>query len=194
MRGAAARRAIEALAFLGQLLTDEDDFERVLDGYLEARGVLADAFQEMATNRFPAASDQLSATISRVEARIRERAGAGAPASHVAVRGLRGIRGILLAYLMAHPGKPVPASRLRILTGDQVHTERRLRELRDLGYTVLAERVSDQDCYILTSVQQNLDAAAELQFERNLNADKQLPEAERQLLLARFREHRTSTV
>jgi hypothetical protein len=90
---------------------------------------------------------------------------------------------ILFAYLARHIGEPVTASRLRLLTGDQVHTERRLRELRDLGLPLDSEQYADDDQYVLRSVTPDVDAAALYQAQHNVKRDRELDSRQRSQFL-----------
>jgi hypothetical protein len=77
----------------------------------------------------------------------------------------------------------VPVSRLRAIVGDQVHTERRVRELRDLGFHVTWRKVGDEDHYSLPSLEQDLDAAARFQLEHRIKNDAAINATQKMLLL-----------
>lgn len=66
-------------------------------------------------------------------------------------------------YLSAQPGVPVPGYELRFLTADAVHTERRARELRDLGFELGTTTVGGARGYVLQSPRPNLALGAWLQ-------------------------------
>jgi hypothetical protein len=70
-----------------------------------------------------------------------------------------------------------------VLTADQIHTERRVRDLRDLGFQVEWKKVSDDDQYVLVSTEPDLDAAAALQARKNIKDDKKLSKQEKEGLL-----------
>ena len=97
--------------------------------------------------------------IERVEREMKVRFADDLPSEAIRVRGYRGIRLILFEYLGMHVGDPVSVPRLRALTGDQIHTERRLRELRDLGVRLEATRVSEENNYVLVSEEPDFDYA-----------------------------------
>jgi hypothetical protein len=82
------------------------------------------------------------------------------PLDAVIIHGYRGVRLRLYEYLALHLGEPVSATRLRALTGDQIHTERRLRELRDLGLRLTPRRIADENHYVLASEDVDFDYAA----------------------------------
>ena len=85
--------------------------------------------------------------------------GGRVPGKYLAVRGYKSVQPILLQYLAQHVGNPVRSSKLRVLTADQTHTERRVRDLRDLGFEVDWKKVADDDQYILKSTEADLGAA-----------------------------------
>lgn len=70
----------------------------------------------------------------------------------------------LYALLCSRLGEPVPAWRLRLLTADAVHTERRVRELRDLGLAVEASEDESGGTYTLLNLEPDLTYAAAFQL------------------------------
>ena len=106
------------------------------------------------------------------------------PDEYLIARGYTGAHPVIFEYLLQHVGHPVSGSRLRVLTGDQVHTERRVRELRDLGFSVEWKKVYDEDQYMLLSNTPDLDAAARSQLQHNIKNDRSLSASERNRLLS----------
>ncbi len=103
--------------------------------------------------------------------------GSRVPEKYLSVHGYKSVQPILLQYLAQHAGNPVRSSKLRILTSDQTHTERRVRDLRDLGFQVEWKKVADDDQYVLKSIQPDLNAAATLQVRKNVKDDKEAAKA-----------------
>jgi hypothetical protein len=89
------------------------------------------------------------------------------------------VHGPLYAYLAAHVGEAVPAWRLRVLTAEQKETERRVRELRDLGLDVEASA----ETFTLRSLDPAIDAGVVWAVEKRLETRSGLrsPEVERRL-------------
>jgi hypothetical protein len=125
----------------------------------------------------------LEITRKRIEQRIAETYGDRIPGKYKVVRGYTSVQPILLQYLSQHVGNPVRSSKLRILTADQIHTERRVRDLRELGFDVEWKKVSDDDQYVLASIEPDLDRAAVLQVRKNVREDKKLGKTEKDKLL-----------
>jgi hypothetical protein len=167
-----------------QIDRPEAEFERLLDGYLEARRSLAKQFSLVAQRYLLRDGTLLETARKRIEERMIELLRGRIPDKYLVVHGYTSVQPILLQYLAQHVGEPVRSSKLRILTGDQIHTERRVRDLRDLGFEVEWKNVADEDQYVLKSVEPDLDAAAILQVRKNIREDKKLVKQERDRLLS----------
>jgi len=159
------------------------DFDRLLSAYVETRRELAKGFRELASSIFVKAGDRIDATRTEIELRMKSQFSGIVPDRLLHVRGYAAVHALLLEYLVSHSGEPVAASRLRVLVGDQVHTERRLRELRDLGFALTWKRVAGEDQYVLAAIDPDLNHAARSQLALNIRADKQLGGDARKSLL-----------
>ena len=184
--GEPARRAVAELDTFREALLDESDFENVIDAYLRLRSVMARSFRQLAELHATMTPSPVGQTVQAIGAALEHRVGTSAPAEHLKVASFGTIHSVLLSYLMRHVGEPVSADRLRVLTGDQVHTERRVRDLRKLGYTIEAVAKDGKPHYVLGNVASNIVSAARNQFEKNLNGDRSLDSETRDMLLARF--------
>jgi hypothetical protein len=162
---------------------EDPHFELLLDAYLELKRVLAREFRGLATIALLNESPLLQETKLKVEDRILKLGSGRLPAKYLVIKGFVGVHPELLEYLALHVGKPVTASRLRMLTGDQVHTERRVRDLRDLGFEIAAKRTSGEDQYELKSVVPDIGQAAHIVVRKNVLDDSKLTNRERQELL-----------
>jgi hypothetical protein len=176
--------ALAAVDHLAELLRNGADLERIVDGYIEVRQALLKAFRKLAQARVPSCDDILSEAQSRVVAEMRRRFGKVVPEELIWVRSYGKTHLLLLAYLNGCKGNFVAASRLRLMTGDQVHTERRIRELRDLGFAIQAEKVSGESHYALSDAQLDIGDAATRQLRSNIKASKKLSGARKQELLS----------
>jgi hypothetical protein len=183
------RKSLEDIELFAQLVRSQIDkpeveFERLLDGYLDSRRSLARQFCLVAQRYLLRGDSLLETTRSRIEQTMTDLYGDRIPERYRVVHGYSSVQPILLQYLAQHAGNPVRSSKLRILTADQIHTERRVRDLRDLGFQVEWKKVSDDDQYVLTSIEPDLKAAAALQVRKNIKEDKKLAKPERERLLA----------
>ena len=183
------RKSLESLELFTGLVRSQVDrpeveFERLLDGYLEARRSLSKQFCLVAQRYLLRGDSLLETTRKRMELRMAEMYVGRIPEKYLAVHGYKSVQPILLQYLAQHVGNPVRSSKLRVLTADQIHTERRVRDLRDLGFHVEWKKVADDDQYVLKSVEPDLDAASMLQVRKNIRDDKKLARVEKDRLLS----------
>jgi hypothetical protein len=152
------------VSFLEMQRGHEPGISELIDVYSVVRREMALVLLELTSEGFlPSANAAVSDAIERIEKHAQARFPERAPKA-LKVKGHRGIHGILLHYLVQHVGRPVKGSTLRILAGDQVHTERRARELRDLGYDIRISTVAGESAYTLLSADQDLDRAVEYFF------------------------------
>jgi hypothetical protein len=184
-------RIAEALDYLSELArsqadTGAIDFERLAAGYAELRRTLAKEFRTLAQQELLSGESALEVTRQRIEYRMQQLYGGRIPDKYLSVRGYTGVHPILLEYLLKHAGTPVAASRLRLLTGDQVHTERRLRELRDLGYELSWRRMFEEDHYVLASSEPAIDVVARSRVEHNIREDRSVSTEVKAELLGRL--------
>jgi hypothetical protein len=191
------RKALETLELFVELVRvqigkEEVEFERLLDGYLDARRSLSRQFCLVAQRYLLRDDSLLETTRKNIEERMRALFGQHVPEKYLVVHGYTSVQPIILQYLAQHVGSPVRSSKLRILTGDQIHTERRVRDLRDLGFEVEYRKVSDDDQYLLKSLQPDLDVAAALQVRKNIKDDKKISTAEKERLLNTLRTNKQS--
>lgn len=170
----------------GQAERPEPDIEALLDRYAEMRRNTADAMQRLTAAWLAREVWRLDLVIERVESELRSRFSEEIPLEHISVRGYRGKRLILFEYLAEHMGSPVSLARLRAFTGDQVHTERRLRELRDLGLQLRAVNSAEDHHYILESENPDFDHAASALAKKIVDSVPQWTAARRQQTLERL--------
>lgn len=156
--------------------------ESLLSTYVRTRRVLARVLQEAAVRDLEDSPHDLRVLRDRITERMSELFGGLLPDGMLRVSGFRYPHEVLFKYLASQVGRAVPAWRLRILTADQVHTERRVRDLRDLGLDV---RESDEE-YTLVSLDPNLDAAVRALLERKLRNAKMIPSPDVLSLLQRL--------
>jgi len=167
---------------------EDVDLESVLDGYLLCRGELARAVRLLADEQKSNGSMELAATADKVQQYLRSRLGDSIPSRYLGAGDPGRTRSALLAYLMRNVNCPVPAGRLRAISGDQTHTERRVRELRDYGYEVESTVRFGERCYVLRGDTPNTVDAAWRTVQRNVESDKKLPPEIRQSLEMIIRE------
>lgn len=170
--------AADATRSLLALLEDSSvDDARLVKGYLDAKRQLAQALQALLLEKYGnptplnIVKDQLEQHSLTLYPDL--------PGRYRVVRGFGRVHEHLFAYLVSRVGEKVGADELRILTGDAVHTERRARDLRDLGLDVVATDSGGAATYVLTASSPRLDVGARAVAARNIASDKTLSEAQR---------------
>jgi hypothetical protein len=181
-------RIIEILTEFAEAVRRADprvppSFEELLDRYIATRAALAEQFADLARTALLSGSSLLELTLAAIQQRCLDLFDERVPGKYLSVSGYSGVHPILLEYLARHIGDAVSASRLRVFTGDQVHTERRVRELRDLGFSVSVEVSGGEQHYSLLSTDADLDEAARFRLEHNLKAAPGISATDKMLLL-----------
>ena len=128
------------------------DVERIFDAYVDHKLTSARAMRTLALRHLELDLGSLDRWKARVETAMSDtdsQLGGLVPFDYIRVRGFARLHATLFAYLERHAGRPVAATRIRILTADQVHTERRVRELRDLGLAIATSEAGGEDTYVL---------------------------------------------
>lgn len=169
--------ALDDVGTLHELLADSTtDDRRLIAGYLQAKRTLSAMFEAFSVAKYANASviEEAKGAIQGDMARRYP----GLPPKYLRVRGYGASHARLLAYLVQRVGLEVAAGELRMLTGDAVHTERRARELRDLGFKLDARHMAGNDVYVLGSSEPDLGAAAAYLVTKNVKDDNSLSEQE----------------
>ena len=174
--------ALDSTNTLSEILSDpECDDRRLVTGYLEAKHALANAFEAFAIEKYtePSIFDIVKDSLERV---MRETY-PHIPSRYLRVRGYGSTHRLLLAYIVGRAGKDIDASELRMLTGDAVHTERRARELRDLGFRLDARHTQGADVYVLTELEADFKFGARALIAKNIREDRTITKSEASDLL-----------
>ncbi len=176
--------AVRALRILSDLMEDaESEPERTLAAYLDAKARLAHAFQALALEQLSNPEEQFHRAVAAIESQMRVSYDGVVPESLLAVRGFGTVHRQLFAYLSRRVGTAVSAGELRVITADAVHTERRVRELRDLGFDVVATHASGSDTYELKSSHPDVNQGALQLVRRNIKESRALDAETRGQLL-----------
>jgi len=169
--------ALDSLATLTDLLGDPaTDDRRLVSGYLETKMLLAAAFEALAGEKYtdPTVLDSAKTVVESAMRSLYP----DLPVKYLRVRGFGTVHARLLAYLARRVMSDVSAGELRMLTGDAVHTERRTRELRDLGFQLDARHTSGSDVYVLRSNEPDPVAGAATLVAKNIREDRSISKTE----------------
>jgi len=175
---------LESVSALAGLLADVDAEPRSLVvAYLDSKRQLARAFQGLSEDLW---YDPVP--LAAVKLQIEVAANAlfpDIPIRYRMVRGYGRVHEMLFAYFCARVGREITADELRVLTGDAVHTERRARDLRDLGLILDAFENGGLTVYVLRDVVPKSGVGAASIVAKNVKNDKKLTSLARNDLLAR---------
>jgi hypothetical protein len=175
---------IEALrGFLTALETD-GSLQDLSDTYLSAKRKSAEAMQARTRLDLPERCDTFHDMRDRLRQEAVKRYSGAIPEKYLRIPYGSRVHEELFSVLLARRGTPVRTDQLRIVTADSIHTERRTRELRELGLDIEASKSNGLDVYTLESLQVDTSKVASI-VKNNIEKDKKvLPPDERQRYLA----------
>lgn len=127
----------------------------MLDTYLYAKRLLAEAMQAYVRMDLPERCEEFHELRAQLGDEMQRQYGDTIPATYLAVPYGSRVHEELFSLLLHRRGQNVEAALLRVVTADSVHTERRLRELRELGMDIVSHESNDIDYYVLGSLDLN---------------------------------------
>ncbi len=175
--------SIHALQTLLGSVNSDSPAEEVFEAYLWAKKVLAQAMHARLQMHLPPECPVFWELRKKIGDLILGEYSGKIPAKYLKVPYGSTAHVELFATLLDKIGNPVEAAMLRIATEDSVHTERRMRELRELGFDITSAKSNGVDVYTLRSL--DIDTSKTSSIIQNLiKKDKSLPnESLRQELL-----------
>lgn len=144
----------------------------LMDAHLHTRKKLARVVSLIAQSDLTRALDSVDSAIENIAQFLRNSLSGQVDPKHIKIRGYRGVHGMLLEYLLRHEGRNVSGEALRALVGDQIHTERRIRELRDLGFELATIKENGVDFYRLAHKRQDLGYASKFILRKTLKSHR----------------------
>lgn len=172
----------QAVAQLLNQLQSESSTQDLLDSYLYAKKLLAESMQAFIRAGLGGSNETFSDLREHIQAVIDRRYAGRIPDRYLRIPYGSRVHEELFAILLQRQGSPVQAALLRVVTGDSVHTERRVRELRELGLDIQTIKESGYDYYTLGSL--SIDTSFAPVIVANLiKGDKRLSPAAMQDLL-----------
>lgn len=182
--GSDAEFAVRALA--GQLSGAFEEPRELFSGYIFTKRILADFMQALIRSQISNADiGRFQELQKRIKSLLMHEYKDIIPAKYLNVPYGSPIHAELFAVLYRRRGEPVEAELLRIVTGDSVHTERRTRELRELGLDILASRAGSANTYILQSLDIDHSRFGAI-VAKQIRADRSLPVTRKDVLLSRL--------
>lgn len=169
-----------AVSRFSQRLASASAFDEGLaNDYNTLRSALAYGFKEMALEALPRRSFDLGQVKEAVIREMRRLFEGRVDSQLFRIARYTTPHPDLYALLADNVGLPVPAWRLRLLTGDAIHTERRTRELRDLGLDIRVTPHHEDPLYCLAQLEPDLAYGAAFQLRQNALGSKAISPAEK---------------
>jgi hypothetical protein len=157
----------------------------LLDSYLYAKRLLAESMQAFIRAGLNESNETFSNLRDQIQTAIDGRYAGRIPERCLKIPYGSRVHQELFAILLQRQGIAVQAALLRVVTGDSVHTERRVRELRELGLDVQTSKDSGYDYYTLASL--DIDTSFVPAIVANLiKRDSGLSQMEKQTLLGQI--------
>jgi hypothetical protein len=172
---------------VGQLLDQlqsETSTQDLLDSYLYAKRLLAESMQAFARVGLSESSETFDDLREQIQAAIDRRYAGRIPDRYLKVPYGSRVHKELFAILLQRQGTPVQAALLRVVTGEAVHTERRVRELRELGLDIQTSKDSGYDYYTLGSLSVDMSFVPVI-VANLIKGDSRLSSEQKQNLLDR---------
>ncbi|MER7795475.1 hypothetical protein [Streptomyces sp. NPDC097640] len=158
--------------------------QNLFDAYLYAKPVLAEAMQARMRMHLPSECPEFHHLRGQLADEVTRRYGGNIPERYLKVPYASRTHEELFSVLLQRQGKSVPAPLLRTVTADSVHTERRTRELRELGFDIDANKENGADVYILRSLELDFNMIPSI-VKNNIQRDRSIPKNERDQLMAK---------
>jgi hypothetical protein len=125
----------------------------LLDTYLYAKRLLAESMQAFIRIGLPERCEEFHQLRDQLAHEMQRWYGGRIPDSYLTVPYGSRVHEELFSVLLQRKGVDVEAALLRVVTADSVHTERRVRELRELGMDITSHQVNETDYYVLRSLE-----------------------------------------
>ncbi|KUM90375.1 MULTISPECIES: hypothetical protein [Streptomyces] len=165
--------------------SDDSTLDDLVDAYLFAKRQLAQSMRALMLSQLPAQCPEFAELRARIEAEMKNRYADRIPERFLRVPYGSQVHELLFMILLQALGKPVDSDRLRVLTADRTHSERRARELRELGFNITTSAVDGSQFYTLVDLKIDYSKVPEL-IAKAINKAKDLGGAERARLTAKL--------
>jgi hypothetical protein len=145
-----------AVKELSRKLETATPSRELIDAYLYAKRLLAEAMRAFVSMDLPERCEEFHEGRAEISAEMKRRYAGKVPDAYLAVPYKSRVNELLFCLLHQGIGEEVPGSLLRTVTADSIHTERRIRELRELGFSIVSSESEGIDFYKLESVTPDL--------------------------------------
>jgi tRNA nucleotidyltransferase/poly(A) polymerase len=177
-----------AVRALGKVLEEADESPfALIDAYLFAKRSLAQSMQALLLSQMPKACSEFHELRSRIQVEMNARYADQIPEQYLRVLYGSQVHELLFAILVQSIGEPVDSARLRIATSDNTHTERRTRELRELGFNIATSELDGNQYYTLVDLEVDYAKVPGL-VAKAIRKSTSLGKAEQDVLIAKLSE------
>ncbi|MCX4558305.1 hypothetical protein OHA02_19140 [Streptomyces phaeochromogenes] len=159
--------------------------EAILDAYLFAKRALAQSMASLLQSQLPPTCAEFHELRARIQNEMQSRFSEHVPERYLKVPYGTKANERLFAVLHQDIGSPVDNGRLRTINADDIHTERRIRELRELGLDITTTSVDGRRHYILESLELDSTKIREL-VVKMIGKTKALSKEEKKEIIARL--------
>ncbi|SNT60268.1 hypothetical protein SAMN05443665_105633 [Actinomadura meyerae] len=142
-----------AVEQLSRKLQGTTSSRELIDSYLYAKRLLAESMRAFVRMELPERCEDFRRGCAAIEVEMRRRYGGMVPEGYLIAPYKSRVNEELYCLLHRSLGEEVPGSLLCTVTADSVHTERRIRELRELGFSVSSSEAEGVDFYSLKSLE-----------------------------------------
>ncbi|MEU2283286.1 hypothetical protein ABZ614_15400 [Streptomyces sp. NPDC013178] len=159
----------------------------IIDAYLFAKRQLAQSMQALLLSQLPSSCPEFAELRAHIQADMENRYADRIPEQFLKVPYSSKVHELLFMILLRSIGKPVSSDKLRLANRDNVHTERRTRELRELGFNIATSETDGARHYTLVGLDIDYAKVPEL-IAKAINKSGSLTEAEKESLKGRLAE------
>jgi hypothetical protein len=159
----------------------------LIDAYLFAKRHLAQSMQALLLSQLPSRCPEFMGLRARIQEEMNNRYADGIPDRFLKVPYGSKVHELLFMILLRNLGKPVDSDRLRLATRDNVHTERRTRELRELGFNIAPSEADGSQHYTLADLKIDYTKVPDL-IAKEIKKSKSLTMTEKRRLTAKLAE------
>lgn len=160
---------------------DNESADAVFGAYMVAKKDLARSMQELLRSTLPPSRPAFDELRLRISQTLQERFGGRIPEKYITVPFDTVANQDLFGLLHQHLGQPVETTVLRAINADDIHTERRIRELRELGLCIESVKSDGVGYYVLRSLDLDPDQTKALVVKAIKKPS--VPEAEQKRLM-----------
>ncbi|MFE9820413.1 hypothetical protein [Streptomyces sp. NPDC005773] len=174
--------AEHALGVLLSEISNHRDPQSLFEAYTYAKEVTARALQSRMLGHLPGENLKFRALHAEIQQEMLSRYQDVVPNNLLRTPYRGKTHEGLFSLLQEHLEQPVQAAMLRIVTGDNVHTERRARELRELGFDLHWQEEAEISIYELRSLDLDFDLIPSI-VRNNARKSKSYSKDEKKLIL-----------